>query len=117
MEVRHGFAGVRTVVHDEAEAVIEFQFLRDSPRDEEQVAEHGLIGGNGGADSGDRLFRYDQQVNGRLGLDVVEDDAVLILVFDPGGNFPGDDAFEDRFGHGAEITTKHTKHTKEDSGR
>jgi hypothetical protein len=36
-----------------------------------------------------------------LGIDVVDGDALVVLVLDPGGNLPGDDAFEKRRGgHG-----------------
>ena len=100
MKMRHGFTGVRTVVDDEAKAVREVQLLRDLASDEQQMPEYALIGGGGFAHAGDNFFRHDQQVHGRLGLDVVEDDAVLVLVLELRGDFAGDDTFENRFGHG-----------------
>jgi hypothetical protein len=43
----------------------------------------------------------------------VQDDAVLILVLNPRGDFTVDDFFEDCFCHGSgTLTTKHTKYTK-----
>ena len=99
VEVRHGFAGVGAVVDHEAEAVVELEFFRDLAGDEEQVAEDRLIFRGGFADARDRFFGDDEQVDRRLRLDVVEDDAAVVLVFDAAGYFAGDDAFEER-GHG-----------------
>ena len=56
MQVRHGFACVRPVVHHEPETVGEVKFLRDRARDKEQVPEHGLIGGGRLADAWDEFF-------------------------------------------------------------
>ena len=101
MEVGNGFAGVRAVVHDEAEALREVELLRDLAGDEEEVAEDGLVGGGGFADAWYQLFGDDEQVDGGLRLDVVEDDAVFVLVLEARGDLAGDDFFEDRR-HGAE---------------
>lgn len=111
--MRDGFAGVRTLVHDEAEAVREMEFFRDGAGDEEEMAEDCLIVGRGFADARYHLFGDDQEMDGRLWLDVVEDDAVFILVLELGGDFARDDFFEEGFGHGGgRLPTKHTKGTK-----
>ena len=102
MEVRHGFAGVRAVVHDEAEAARELQLLRHHAGGEEEVAEHGLLIRLSFADAGNDDLRDDKQMHGRLWLDVMDDDAVIVLVFDLGGDFPGDDAFEEGW-HGSRV--------------
>lgn len=64
------------------------------------MTEDGLIVRRGFADAGNRLFRDDQKMNGSLGLDVVEDDAEVVLVLDLGGDFAVDDALEKGFRHG-----------------
>jgi hypothetical protein len=47
------------------------------------MAEGGFIGGRGIAGPGDELLWNDEQVDGRLRLDVVDDDAAIVLVLDP----------------------------------
>jgi hypothetical protein len=102
---------MRAVVYDQAEAIRKLQFFRDRAGNEEQMAQDCLIGGAGFADPWDHFLWNDQQVNGCLRLDVMQDDTVFVLVFDLRGNFAVDDFLKDRFGHGGE-TTKHTKYTK-----
>ena len=48
MQMRHRFAGVRPVVHDQAEAGGQVKFFCQRAGDEEQMAQHGLVGGAGG---------------------------------------------------------------------
>ena len=95
VQVRDGFAGVRAVVDHEAKAAGELEFFSDYAGGEEQVAEHGFIGGRGVTDAGDYVFRNDEQVNRGLGGDVVDDDAAVVLVLDLGGDFAVDDALEE----------------------
>src|SRR5208283_969426 len=59
------------------------------------MSEGGFVGGRGIAGPGDELLGDDEKVHGGLGPNVVNDDAALILMLDPGGNFPVDDALED----------------------
>jgi hypothetical protein len=90
-----GFASVGAVVDDEAEAARELKFLGDQAGGEQEVAEGGLVVGRGFADAGDDGFGDDEQVDGGLRLDVMNDDAVLVFVLDARGYFSGDDAFEE----------------------
>ena len=99
VKVGHGLAGVGAVVHDQAEALGEIQFLRHHARHEEQVAEDGVVSRGGEADAGNELFGYDEQMDRSLRLDVVEYDTVFVLVLDLGGDFAVDDALKDGFGH------------------
>ena len=99
MQVRDGFAGMRPVVDDEAKTMGELEFFRDLPGDEQEVSEDGLVVGGGLADARNDFLRHDQQVHRGLRLDVVENDAMLILVFDLGGDFPVDDFLKDGFAH------------------
>jgi hypothetical protein len=105
VEVRDTFAGVGAVVDDEAVTAGEVEFFGyDSGRDEE-VAELGLVGGRGFADAGDEFFGDDQEVDGSLRLDVVDDDAAVVLVLDLGGDFAVDDFLEEGFRHGGGMWT------------
>lgn len=67
------------------------------------MAENGLVLGGGFTDSRNQLLRDDQEVNWGLRLDVVNDDAVLIFVFDLGGDFSIDDLLEKRLGHAGNV--------------
>ncbi len=99
MEVGHGFAGVRAVVDDQAKTSIEAEFARDLAGGEQEVTEdRGLIG-SGLADPRNDGLGNQQEVDGGLRLNVMDHDAVVVLVFDSGRNFAGDDAFEEG-GHG-----------------
>jgi len=100
VEVRHGFAGVRAVVDDKAKAVGELELAGELAGDEQEMAEDGFIGGRGVADSRDDFFRNEEQVNGRLRLDVMKSEAEIVFVLDARGNFAGDDTFEQSLGHG-----------------
>lgn len=90
----HRFAAVGTVVDDEPEALVEAELPGEQAGGEQEMAQQELVGGRGGAHPWYRLSGHEQQVNRRLGLDVVEDDAVFVLVFDASRNLPGDDFFE-----------------------
>ena len=112
VEVGDGFAGVGTVVDHKAEAGGEMEFLCDEMRDVEQVAEHGLVGGGGFRNSRNQFFRDDQQVDRGLRLDVVQDYAEVVFVFDLGGNLAINDALEDSLGHGRRLAVVQTEDTE-----
>jgi hypothetical protein len=99
VQMRHGFAGVRTMIHDEAETVHQVELLRDPPGDEEQVAEYRLILGRRFADARYHFFGDNQQMHRRLWLDIVEDDTQVVLVLDFRWDFAVDDFLEDGFWH------------------
>ena len=95
--MRDGFAGVLAIVHDEAEAVGELKFPRHGASDKQQVAEHGLVVRLRIAYARDPFFWDDEQVHGRLRLDVVQDDAVFVLMFELCGNLAVDDFLKNCF--------------------
>ena len=99
MEVGDGFAPVRAVVDHEAETGGKVELLCDEVRDEEEVTEDGFIGGGRLGDARNQFLGDDQQVDGGLRLDVVEDDAKVVFMFDLGGDLAVDDALEEGF-HG-----------------
>jgi hypothetical protein len=97
VEMRDRFAAIGPVINDEAEAgVMEAFLLRDGLRDDEEVAEQFLVLSGSDRDTGNFPLRNDKDVDGRLGMGVVKRNAGFVLVDNPGGDFPGDDAGEDR---------------------
>jgi len=99
VQVGHRLAGVRAVVHHEPEAVRELELARDIAGDEQEMSEHGLVFSGCFRDSRNHFFRDNQQVNGCLRLDIMQRDAVLVLVFDSRGDFAVDDFLKESF-HG-----------------
>jgi len=96
MQMRNSFASIGAVINHDAETTGEGEFASDGAGGEQKVAEQGLLVGGGLAEAGDDDLGDDEQVDGRGGGDVVDDDAVLVLVFNAGGDFAGDDAFKER---------------------
>ncbi len=96
VEMRYGFAAVVAVVDDEAESGLVQTFLVGNVlRDVNHVAEQRLVGRGGGGNARDFLFRDDEDVDGRLGLDVMEGQAKVVLEGDPGWNLAVDDLREE----------------------
>jgi hypothetical protein len=108
VQVGHRLAGVRTVIHHEPEAVRELELSRDIAGDEQEMAEHDLILGGGFRDARNYFFRDDQQVNGCLRLDIMQHEALLVLVFDSRGNFAVDNFLKESF-HGAKDSAVSTR--------
>ena len=101
MEVRDGFTAVGAVVDHEAKATGEVEFPGENACGKKEVSEERLVACGGFAHAGNEFFWNDQQVDGSLRLDVVQDDAEVVLMLDLGGDFTVDDALEDGLGHGA----------------
>ncbi len=85
MEVGNGFPAVGAVVQHEPEAGREVQLPRHCPRDQQQVAEQGGVCWLGGPDALNDPLRNHKQVDWSLGVEVVQDNALIVLVLDPGG--------------------------------
>ena len=99
--MRNGLTRVRAVVHHESKSVLKIQLFCDLAGNEEQVAEQGLVRGSGFANARNDLLWYDQQMDRRLRLDVMQHEAVFVLVLDFSGDFAGDNFFEEGW-HGSE---------------
>ena len=95
MEMRDGFAAVGAVVDHEAKAAGEVEFLGENAGGEKEVAEERLVGGGGFTHAGNEFFWNDQQMDRCLRLDVMQNDAEVVLVKDGRGDFAGDDFFEE----------------------
>ena len=100
MEVGDGFTGVGAVVDYQAEATGEVEFFGDHARCHEEVAEEGGVGWRGVGCARDDALGHDEEVERRLGLDVVNDDAFVVLMLDFRWNLSVDDALEYGFAHG-----------------
>lgn len=97
VQVRDGLTAIGAVIDRDAEAGVADAFLAgDGSGGEQEVAKKGGVFRLGFADAGDHDFRDDEEMGGRLGADVAEGDALAVLVQDLRGDFPGDDAFENR---------------------
>ena len=96
MEVGNGFATVGAVVDDDAEAIFGVALLAGNVANlKEEVPEKVLVILLGEGNTGERLFGNEEEMNGRLGRDVAEAEALVIFVNNVGGNFTGDDFFEE----------------------
>jgi len=60
MQVRHGFAGVGTIVDDQAKPAVQAEFPRHAARDEQEMPEQRLIVDGRLREPGDDLFRDDE---------------------------------------------------------
>ena len=97
MKVGHGFPAVGAVVDDQAVAGVGSEKplgFRDFPARHQQMAQKGCIVRLRGADAGNDPLGNDENMNRRLGTDVPEGEALIILVDDVRGDLAGDDFFE-----------------------
>ena len=105
VQVRHGFAAIGPIINDDAEAGSGHAFLLGQGlRDKEQVSEQRLVGPRAGADARDHLLGHDEEMDGRLRMNVVEGQALVILVDNPGRDLAGDDLLENGAHKGAAIS-------------
>src|SRR5215470_16167667 len=79
------------VIDDGAEAIRGAGFARETPSDDEHLAERGLVRRLRVVERRDVRLRHDQQVHRRLRADVVERDHLVILVGFLGRNLAADD--------------------------
>jgi hypothetical protein len=97
MEMRYGFSSVGSVVDDDAEPVGKVLFPGDLTAGQQQFSQQSLVFRSGFSEPRNRLLGNDQEVYGRLGLDVVDRDAVVVLVSDRSRYLAIDDAGEKGF--------------------
>ena len=83
------FAAIWAVVDDGSKTAISETFLfRNGLSGQEEVAQGFFVLCFGLADTYDRFFGYDEQVNWGLWIDVTETQAKIILIKDVCGYFP-----------------------------
>lgn len=97
VEVGNGFAAVGAVVDDDAKTSVEFELLGDLASNEKEMAEQGLVFRGRFAYARNQFFGNDQNVDGRLRIDVADCEAELVLMFEVRGDFPLGYFLEERF--------------------
>lgn len=100
MEVGNRLSSLRTIIHDEAKAFSKVGLASDACGRKEKMADKDFIRFSGLGDTVDPLLGNDEEVGGRLGIDIPKGNAAFILVDDVGGEFASDYFFKNgRFGH------------------
>lgn len=96
VKVRDGLATIRAIIDDHAEArLAKSLLLRQRLGNHQQMPEQWFVIDRTGADASDLLFRHDQKMDRGLGINVVERQALPVLVNDPGRDFACDDLGKD----------------------
>ena len=91
----HGFSAVGAIVDDDSEAIFGVAFLAGDLADfQEEMAQEFQVVGRGFGDANDWFFGNEKKVDRGLGRNVAEAEAEIVFVDDVGGNFTGDDFFE-----------------------
>jgi len=104
VQVGDRFAGMGPVVDHQPKALGEAQLAGHLARHEQQVAQERFVALLREAHAGDGLPGDDKEVNGSLGLDIVDHEAAVILVFDACGDFAIGNFLEEGLGgHGGEA--------------
>ena len=94
MQMRHAFACVRSAINYDSIATGELQFLRHVARNQKQFAEQRGVRIGRVRKTGNGFFRHDQDMYGRLGINVVKRNRVVIFPDDFCRDLPRDDFFE-----------------------
>lgn len=100
VEMGNRFAAVGSVVDHQPEAgFTDSQLSCNFRRLEEQMADQLFVLGRGFGDARYRFFGNDQNVLGRLRVDVAKGDHQIIFVNDVRGDFARGDLFKKRLAH------------------
>lgn len=97
MQMKHRLLCVRTAVEDGAVVAVA-QIVYQPFGDQEQVSHQRAIGIGQIIEGWDDFPRNHQQMHRRLGVNVMNGDALLVLMRDLGWDFTGDDALEECHG-------------------
>lgn len=101
MQVWDGLASITAIVDSDPKPLGEFEFFGDLRRGQKEVPKDGLIPAFRFRNARNGLFGNDEAMHRRLRVDVVNYDAVLVLVFNFCGDFAGDDLLKKGgFAHG-----------------
>jgi hypothetical protein len=89
VQVKHALPGLRPVVDRETKGILHAQLPRDLVGGEQQVAKERLVFFPGVGEPRDFLLGNDQDVRGRLGIDIAKSETQIVFVHDVGGAFVG----------------------------
>ena len=102
MQVGHRFAGIGTIVDHDTKTFFQAQSSGHGARYDEEVTDQSFIRLGSFAKAWYQLFGYNEQMDGRLRLDVVQHDAAVVLELDARGNFSIYDFLKNGFRHGSD---------------
>jgi hypothetical protein len=94
VQVKDGLPGARPVVDHQAEGIAHTQLLGHLASDQHQVPQQHLVIGGGVHQPGDAALGDHQYMDRCLGVNIVDRDAVLVLIEEITGNFTADDFAE-----------------------
>src|SRR5215475_2841131 len=102
VDVVHDLTALGSRVHAVAVALLGEAFHLSQPsRSDKAVADDVGVGVNERCDRRDVAFAHDQDMNGRIRIDILERQNVVVLVFDVGVGLTRNDAAEYAVGHGS----------------
>ncbi len=94
-EVRDGFAGIESIIDDEAEAAFgDAQFSGNLARGSEHAAEERSVFRRGCGDPGNGTAGNDEHMDRRLGIRVMKRNEIIRLKNETGRNLSGGDLFK-----------------------
>lgn len=113
MQMRHGFAGIGTIINYQAVArFFESELLGHLRGFQEQMAEHLVIFRLRFGNAWNDFSRNDQDMSGCPGLDVAERKNLVILINNFPWNFPGPDAFKQCLRHAVILPRSASAHNQ-----
>ena len=100
MQVRHRFARILAIVKYETETRVGYtQLLGYLSRFKQKMAQYLVVFRFGFGESRDWLFWHNQYMSRRLRLNILERQDHIVLVYDCGWDFPGDNLFKQGLAH------------------
>jgi len=90
MQVKYALPGRRAIVDDDAKGIADTELVRHLAGGEHQVPEQNLIPRTGAREHPDFPLGDHEHVSGRLGIDISNRQAMLVLVDDVGRQFAPD---------------------------
>jgi len=88
MKMGYGFAAIRTVVDDNAIAVLEVEVGGDAPGGHQKVSEGLLVFGFRASETGNHLSGNDENMGGRLRRNIPDGKADIVFMNNFGGDVP-----------------------------
>lgn len=103
MQVKHGLPRGSAVIDDEPVPLRESEVGGNFLRHQQQMAEQWFVLGAGIGQSGQGLFRDDQDMSRRLGVHITKRQAKIVFKYDGRRNLAPDNLHEYVVGHGAAL--------------
>lgn len=97
MKVGYSFSSIRTVVNDDSVPIVQLQFICYLASDEQEMAEQSSIRFRRFSYAWYRFLGNDQYMGWRLGVNVADCHAQVVLVLEVARYFPVGDFLEKRF--------------------